>query len=136
LARDRRNFTQERLAVKTHAKLLVAVCAGLLLTLDGLHEEVAAQGPKDLDKKLRQALHAAGVEPLDLGPLHSDAKVELGQALFFDKELGGNRDMSCATCHHPLFDTGDALSISIGVGGRSRNRGAAQCLAAHSRLGS
>ena len=31
----------------------------------------------------------------------SDAKVALGRALFFDKVLSGNRNISCATCHHP-----------------------------------
>ncbi|MGD1984744.1 MAG: cytochrome c peroxidase [Chromatiaceae bacterium] len=45
-------------------------------------------------------------------------KVLLGQMLFFDKELSGNRNISCATCHHPLADTGDGLSLPVGEGGR------------------
>jgi cytochrome c peroxidase len=45
-------------------------------------------------------------------------KVELGRLLFFDKILSGNRNISCATCHHPLADTGDGLSLSVGEGGR------------------
>ncbi len=45
-------------------------------------------------------------------------KVLLGQLLFFDKELSGNRNISCATCHHPLADTGDGLSLPVGEGGR------------------
>ncbi|WP_405226716.1 cytochrome-c peroxidase [Lentisalinibacter sediminis] len=49
---------------------------------------------------------------------HPDpAKVELGRQLFFDKILSGNRNISCATCHHPLADTGDGLSLPIGEGG-------------------
>lgn len=47
-----------------------------------------------------------------------EAKVTLGNFLFFDKELSGNRNISCATCHHPLTDTGDGLSLPIGEGGR------------------
>ncbi len=47
-----------------------------------------------------------------------EAKVALGKALFFDKELSGNRNISCATCHHALTDTGDGLSLSIGEGAR------------------
>ena len=43
--------------------------------------------------------------------------MQLGQALFFDKELSGNRDISCATCHHSLLRTGDELSLAIGTGG-------------------
>ena len=46
------------------------------------------------------------------------AKVQLGAQLFFDKELSGNRNISCATCHHALTDTGDGLSLPIGEGGR------------------
>jgi len=46
------------------------------------------------------------------------AEVELGRVLFFDKELSGNRNISCATCHSPLIATVDGLSINIGTGGR------------------
>lgn len=45
------------------------------------------------------------------------AKVELGRNLFFDKILSGNLNTSCATCHHPLADTGDGLSLPVGEGG-------------------
>jgi cytochrome c peroxidase len=47
----------------------------------------------------------------------SPAKVELGRLLFFDKILSGNRNISCATCHHSLTDTGDGLSLGVGEGG-------------------
>jgi cytochrome c peroxidase len=47
-----------------------------------------------------------------------EAKVALGNFLFFDKELSGNRNISCATCHHSLTDTGDGLSLPVGEGGR------------------
>ncbi len=45
------------------------------------------------------------------------AKVALGRQLFFDKILSGNRNISCATCHHPSLGSGDALALSIGEGG-------------------
>ena len=44
-------------------------------------------------------------------------KVELGRLLFFDKLLSGNKNISCATCHHALLDTGDGLSLPVGEGG-------------------
>lgn len=44
--------------------------------------------------------------------------VNLGRLLFFDKLLSGNRNISCATCHHPLAATGDGLSLGVGEGGR------------------
>ena len=42
---------------------------------------------------------------------------ELGEALFFDKILSGNRDTACATCHHPIAAGGDGLSVSVGTKG-------------------
>ena len=44
-------------------------------------------------------------------------KVELGRFLFYDKILSGNRNISCATCHHPAHNTGDGLQLSLGEGG-------------------
>ena len=55
------------------------------------------------------------------------SQVELGKVLFFDKILSGNRNISCATCHHTLTDSGDGLSLPIGEGaqglGVTRNTG-------------
>ncbi len=45
------------------------------------------------------------------------SKFELGRSLFFDKLLSGNRNISCATCHHPLTANGDGLSLGFGEGG-------------------
>lgn len=41
----------------------------------------------------------------------------LGQLLFYDKILSGNRNIACSTCHHPDLGTGDGLSLGIGEGG-------------------
>jgi cytochrome c peroxidase len=43
--------------------------------------------------------------------------VNLGRLLFFDEVLSGNRNISCATCHHPDNATGDAISLPLGEGG-------------------
>ncbi|MDH5445158.1 MAG: cytochrome-c peroxidase [Gammaproteobacteria bacterium] len=48
----------------------------------------------------------------------SVAKVELGKNLMFDKILSGNKNISCATCHHSLTGTGDGLSLPIGEGAK------------------
>jgi len=45
-------------------------------------------------------------------------KVELGRALFFDKILSGNKNVSCATCHSPLVASGDGLSLGVGQRGQ------------------
>ena len=44
-------------------------------------------------------------------------EAELGRLLFFDPILSGNRNISCATCHHPRFGTSDGLSLGMGEGG-------------------
>ena len=47
----------------------------------------------------------------------SEAKIALGRALFWDPILSGEKDIACATCHHPAFGYADGLDLSIGVGG-------------------
>jgi cytochrome c peroxidase len=69
------------------------------------------------DRELRALMRESAIGPLDPGPTPEPALVTLGQALFFDRELSGNRDVSCATCHHPYLATGDGISLSVGVGG-------------------
>lgn len=87
------------------------LAAGLALLL------VGAEPAADLDHELQPLLARAGVYPLEPGPARSESRIALGEALFFDPILSGNRDISCATCHHPSFGTGDGLALSIGTGG-------------------
>jgi len=72
---------------------------------------------KSVDQRLTVLLEQAGITPIDPGPSPDPAKIALGTALMFDKELSGNRDISCATCHHPLLHTGDDRSLPSGTGG-------------------
>jgi cytochrome c peroxidase len=44
-------------------------------------------------------------------------KVALGWLLFWDPILSGDRDVSCATCHHPQFGYSENRDLSIGVSG-------------------
>lgn len=68
---------------------------------------------------------AVGASAGELPPALSDAdfapvdevEARLGQLLFYDPILSGNRNVSCATCHHPAFGTSDGLSLGIGDGG-------------------
>ncbi len=52
----------------------------------------------------------------DFRPVNA-IEAALGQLLFYDPILSGNREVSCATCHHPALGTGDGLSLGIGDGG-------------------
>ncbi len=41
---------------------------------------------------------------------------EIGHLLFFDPILSGNKDISCAVCHHPRLASGDGVSLGLGTG--------------------
>ncbi|MDX8349463.1 cytochrome c peroxidase [Cognatiyoonia sp. IB215446] len=59
---------------------------------------------------------AQGIGPDDYIPIDPD-QVRIGQLLFYDKILSGNRNISCGTCHHHDHAGGDGLSLGIGEGG-------------------
>ncbi len=98
------------------AFLSAAALAGLYLFTSG-----AAGMPAwrlfSPDARLQALMQQADVHPPTNPSAPAPALVELGEALFWDPILSGNRDVACATCHHPLAGTGDNLSVSIGTGG-------------------
>ena len=54
----------------------------------------------------------------------TQAKVELGQKLYFDPRLSVDDTVSCATCHAPDKGFSDGLKTSKGVGGKTGERNA------------
>ncbi|MFK8033109.1 MAG: cytochrome-c peroxidase [Hyphomicrobiales bacterium] len=46
-----------------------------------------------------------------------EAKAALGRLLFYDPVISGNRNISCATCHHPDLASADGLALGVGEGG-------------------
>lgn len=48
---------------------------------------------------------------------YDENRALLGQKLFYDPLISGNRNISCATCHHPDFASADSLPLGIGEGG-------------------
>ncbi|WP_208353802.1 cytochrome-c peroxidase [Pseudaestuariivita rosea] len=50
-------------------------------------------------------------------PAINPDQAKLGQLLFYDKILSGNRNISCGTCHHHDHHGTDGLSLGIGEGG-------------------
>ncbi|MEQ6202185.1 cytochrome c peroxidase [Sulfitobacter sp. HNIBRBA2951] len=49
-------------------------------------------------------------------------EAKLGQLLFYDPILSGNKQTACATCHYPALGTSDAVSLSFGDGGIGMGR--------------
>lgn len=41
---------------------------------------------------------------------------KLGESLFFDKKLSGNKNISCSSCHSPENFSGDGLMLGLGQG--------------------
>jgi cytochrome c peroxidase len=97
--------------VRTCWLALLAAAAGCVET------DRTLQQPQSLDAQLRQSLQQWGTVPINPPPAQDAALVSLGQALFFDKELSGNRDIACATCHSPATAMGDGQSLAVGTGG-------------------
>ena len=98
--------------------VLSALLVGVLAACRG-----EAVGPSSSDLELRNALQQFGVAPLGPPPTANPALLLLGQALMFDKELSGNRDISCGTCHAPTTATSERLSLSVGTGAIGQGSG-------------
>jgi len=84
---------------------IIYCAAGLALV--ALAADATGTPPENLPDPLTDADFA----PVDL------AEAALGQLLFYDPILSGNQTVSCATCHHPRFATGDGVSLGLGDGG-------------------
>ena len=54
----------------------------------------------------------------------SDAKVELGRHLFYDKRLSDNGTFACATCHKQALAFADERAVGLGSTGQMHTRGA------------
>ncbi len=81
----------------------------------------ALAAPACVDALTPDAAQAVGPLP-DAVPHPADnltnpGKVALGRMLFWDPVLSGDRDVACATCHHPDFAYADGRALSVGVAG-------------------
>jgi cytochrome c peroxidase len=63
---------------------------------------------------LKQKFHRPTSIPFPKDNPYTDAKAELGQALFFDPRLSGPNTMSCANCHNPAMGWKDGLGLGVG----------------------
>lgn len=57
----------------------------------------------------------SAVTPEDF-PRTDPLLVEIGRDLFFDPILSGNKNIACATCHHPTLASADGMSLGLGEG--------------------
>src|SRR5687768_8038765 len=56
-----------------------------------------------------------GAPPIPAGNAQTDAKIALGQALFWEEQLSVTGTVACGTCHRPFAGGGDPRSALAGV---------------------
>jgi cytochrome c peroxidase len=101
---------------KVNVPLLVLI--GCLTTI------VATAGRSSTAAQARlAALPTSPIAPAD-NP-STPERVALGRLLFWDPILSGQKDVACATCHHPAFGYSDGLDLSIGANGTGLGPGRA-----------
>jgi cytochrome c peroxidase len=103
--------------MRQHRRLRFALLA-LVVACDSNSVGDVGTGPQNtpIDTQLRQAIANFSVVPILPVAVQDPALVDLGRALFFDKILSGNRDVSCASCHNPVTHIGDGQSLAAGTG--------------------
>lgn len=97
--------------------LIAATFLAVGIALPGCNVHEAQRGVVQDEPTLRQIAAEAGLAPLTAVLPTNTPQIALGQALYFETELSGNRDVSCATCHHPDFGLSDGLPLAVGTGG-------------------
>lgn len=88
--------------------LLCALC--VLISTNLLAKEYVFEAGHP---SLKEWLLPAEVPTPDDNPLTKE-KIELGKMLFFDPRLSGDGNMSCGTCHSPLFGWSDGQATARG----------------------
>ncbi|MCB0203029.1 MAG: cytochrome-c peroxidase, partial [Anaerolineae bacterium] len=96
-------------------------------TRDAASEDRSASDPVAVDRQpvadpglLRERF---GLEPLPASIVYPPwnpplpERIALGKLLFFDPILSGERDVACATCHHPDLAWADGRQLPVGAGG-------------------
>lgn len=91
---------------RLHARISTLSIAALISSTFAVHPLASAQVAG-----LPAPLTAADFHPFD------ENRAKLGQLLFFDPLLSGNKNIACATCHNPNHGSADGLSLGIGEGG-------------------
>ena len=99
--------------IKTASRQLSLLTSLSLCSITALATEHKSQS---LDQQLRQKLAHHNISQVTPPSPQPPALVALGRNLFFEKEISGRRNISCATCHNPVLGSADAQSQSRGQG--------------------
>jgi len=73
-----------------------------------------------VDDRLQSYIEKFNLKKVEKPETLNEELFSLGRDLFFNPELSGNRNISCADCHHPETFTTDKLLLSLGEGAEGR----------------
>lgn len=97
--------------VRIHMKPVFLVVLFVILSNHSFADE--------LDRLLRNRIEFHNLRPIPKVPVNPNRPlIELGKMLFSEKNLSGNRRMSCKTCHDPATGTTDRLPLSQSENGK------------------
>ena len=102
-------------------KQLIVILVLSSICFIGSCSQNAAEQKKTNSKSIPDDITVLSALPLEVpyppdNPI-TENKAALGKLLFYDPILSGNKDVACASCHHPEYGFGESLEISIGVNG-------------------
>ena len=101
---------------KTRAWRHVLSRTGLAILLAGTTATIVPMTTSNPTAQSRlAALPASPPTPADNPP--TPDRVALGRLLFWDPILSGQKDVACATCHHPALGYADGIDLSVGANG-------------------
>nr|WP_299382363.1 cytochrome c peroxidase [Allomuricauda sp.] len=93
-------------------RLILVATSPLLLNCGGPNQKEVVPEQSKRETPTFAALPTEVPVPLDNLP-NTDKEI-LGKLLFYDPILSGDKDVSCASCHHPEMGYAEFLDISIG----------------------
>jgi len=103
--------------------LLLLASLPAIASVAGCAEESSIQvisSPETFDPVIRRALAENSVVPIRRPAPESAPLVELGELLFHDPILSGDKDIACASCHEGPAGLGDGLPLAVGTGARGK----------------
>lgn len=93
--------------------LAIVGCSGISPTDEA---NLSSTTPTPQDNQLASLINNNGLAKLTGPATETESLVTLGEALFSEIDLSGNKNISCLSCHDTSHGTVDSLPFSIGTG--------------------
>ena len=107
------------MTLKTYLSFLLVIVI-LILTIRCTGEDKVGKDKRQQTNTEKLTIHSAlptSVKSPQDNPTTPE-KVELGRLLFYDPILSGDKDIACASCHHPENGYAEYRDLSIGTNGK------------------